>query len=377
MNKQVRVNIKTLVNAAAIREETRDGRKVMIVPSATLPDNIVMNGIRYPAEKIAASFGGLEGSLAPLGHPKNEAGGFLAANTPRALSRNYIGAWNENVRREKGRVLMDKVIDIEVASSLPGGRKVLEAIKKGQPIHTSTGLLAKLIPLENDSEAKFMVGDMVFDHDAILLDEPGAATPEQGVGMLVNGVQIEVINSELQEQADRRLDYAIEEVVRAMETQAKVPLAQKIKDTLLALFKMPAAEEEETEPVNNEGNIMPDDKPNPFEERMNALETKINKLTGEDVAQQLTNLNERFKKMDEEAAAKSAADKSSLETEVVNAKLLSEAEAKAASAEILRALVNAAEKLKPEQKSAAPIIGHYLNSRSGSEDLAAQFPSEE
>lgn len=39
----VRVNIRTLANAGAIRREKRNGRDVVIVPSATLPDNIVMN----------------------------------------------------------------------------------------------------------------------------------------------------------------------------------------------------------------------------------------------------------------------------------------------------------------------------------------------
>ena len=49
---QVRVNVRTLANVKAARKEKRNGRDVMIVPSATLPDNVVMNGIMYPAEEI-------------------------------------------------------------------------------------------------------------------------------------------------------------------------------------------------------------------------------------------------------------------------------------------------------------------------------------
>ena len=49
---QVRVNVRSLANVKAVRKEKRNGRDVVIVPSATLPDDVVMNGIRYPAEEI-------------------------------------------------------------------------------------------------------------------------------------------------------------------------------------------------------------------------------------------------------------------------------------------------------------------------------------
>ena len=44
---QVRVNIRCLANTAAIRREKRNGRDVIVVPSATMPDDVIMNGIRY------------------------------------------------------------------------------------------------------------------------------------------------------------------------------------------------------------------------------------------------------------------------------------------------------------------------------------------
>lgn len=37
MTKQVQIHVATLVNASKIRRETRNGRDVIIVPSATLP----------------------------------------------------------------------------------------------------------------------------------------------------------------------------------------------------------------------------------------------------------------------------------------------------------------------------------------------------
>ena len=57
------------MNAAAVRKVKRNGRDLVIVPSATLPDDVVMNGIKYPAGEIEASFKTLERTPAPLGHP--------------------------------------------------------------------------------------------------------------------------------------------------------------------------------------------------------------------------------------------------------------------------------------------------------------------
>lgn len=238
---QTRVNIRATVNAAKIRRERRNGRDVIIVPSATLPDGVVMNKIRYNAPAIEKGFGSLEGTPAPLGHP-NIDGQFVSASDPRGMVRGFVGAYNENVRRENGRVLIDKVIDVAYASQLEGGRAVIEAINKGEPIHTSTGLYAIMKPLENDADADYEATELVFDHDAILIGEDGAATPAQGVGMLVNkavakdGTEIDVINSAMDD-AERELDWAVDSVIRAAERVARVPLLERAKSVILELFR--------------------------------------------------------------------------------------------------------------------------------------------
>src|SRR6478752_9396908 len=99
MPNQVRVNVRTLANVNAVRKEKRNGRDLVIVPSATLPDNIIMNGIKYPAEEIAKSYQTLNRSPAPLGHPLVN-GKFVSARDPEGLNIGYIGAWNENVRQD-------------------------------------------------------------------------------------------------------------------------------------------------------------------------------------------------------------------------------------------------------------------------------------
>ena len=238
MTKQVQVHVSTLVNASKIRREKRHGRDVVIVPSATLPDNVVMNKIRYPADVIADSFKTLEGRPAPLGHPMVN-GSYVSASSPDGIVRSFIGAHNENVRRENGRVFLDKVIDVAFANQSEGGKAVLAAIEKQEPVHTSTGLLATLKPLANDADAQFEVDSMVLDHDCFLLDEPGAATPEQGVGIFVNsaGDQIEVINSTLEDDIDRDMDWQIDALLRSVERKKQLPLLERMKMSIVQLIQ--------------------------------------------------------------------------------------------------------------------------------------------
>jgi hypothetical protein len=194
---RVMIQCRTVVNRDAVRRESIDGVEHIIISSATLPDNIVMNGILYPAEEIANSFESLELTLAPVEHPTIN-GQFISANDPRAIHDFHAGAFNRNVRRENGRVHIDKFINVAEALKTDRGKRLLDRIEEletnadPRPIHTSVGVF--LLPEEldepqtNDDGEEFtsIARGMVFDHDAILLDSVGAAQPHQGVGIAVN-----------------------------------------------------------------------------------------------------------------------------------------------------------------------------------------------
>jgi hypothetical protein len=369
--KRVRANIRAAVNAAKVRREKRAGRDVIVVPSATLPDNIVMNGIRYPANEIEASYKGLEGTPAPLGHPTID-GAFVSAKTPIGLNMGYFGAWNENVRREGGRVMLDKVIDVERASESAMGKRVLAALEKRQPIHTSTGLLVNLRPLENDDAAEYEATDMDFDHDAILLDEPGAATPEQGVGMLVNaaltpeGDRLDAINSELDERMDDHIDALGTELLSSIERKATASRWEQIKAALLEMLGTASQPEQPTEaddmgedtqaPAANadyEAVVARLDK---IEERMNAMEEAV------------ANMGEKAAEADEvmnSLRAEKQAARNALEAQVVEAGILDADAAKVTPDAALNALLNS-RKAKP---SAPGIFGAF----NGGGDAAPDF----
>ncbi|MGG8087277.1 hypothetical protein PGO25_15790 [Klebsiella aerogenes] len=190
----MQVNITTKVNSQSIRRETYNGREHLVLPSYTLPANVVMNGGLYTQEQIDAHYKGLEGTLAPLGHPQVN-GQFVSAFSPEGINAGHIGAWNRNVKKSGNRIYLEKWVDVARASESEGGRELLErvaAIERGEdvpPIHTSVAaFLDQLEP--NDQQratgAEWVADIRSMDHDAILLHEVGAATPEQGVGLMVN-----------------------------------------------------------------------------------------------------------------------------------------------------------------------------------------------
>lgn len=189
-----RVNVRVAVNAASIRREQHNGREHIVIPSFTLPDEVIMNGGLYPHDEIEKAYASLEGTLAPLGHPQVD-GEYVSARQPEAINSYHVGAWNRNVKRVGNRISVEKWLDVEYAKNTEGGRQVLSAIDKGEPVHTSTGIFLDREMTPNADGYDWIARNMSLDHDAILLNEQGAATPEDGVGMMVNKTL--VINSVL------------------------------------------------------------------------------------------------------------------------------------------------------------------------------------
>jgi hypothetical protein len=369
----IRVNVKTTVNNAKIRREQRNGRDVIVLPSATLPDNVVMNDILYPAEVIEKTFLTLERTPAPLGHPISN-GMYLSAKDPEAINMNWIGAWNENVRREGGRVLLDKVVDVEVAKRHPDGERLLDAVAAGEPIHTSTGILMEKLPAPEGAEGySWIASDMLFDHDAILLDEPGAAQPSQGVGIFVNSdgkqEELEVINSELPE---GYMDFVTDMVMEEFERQERSSRWANIKEKLARAIQGVLNDTKAdglTVNQNDEGNNMP-----VTEEQFAALEKKVDTLVtnsssdglktvvAEAVGEAVKPLQEQIDTINTRAKAEEEKQKAPLVDAVVKANLLDEDTAKGLEINALQAL---ADKVKPGKPNA--IVGGF-NTNAQDED---------
>lgn len=186
------VRILSAVNAANV---SKSGGYYLIKGVCGAVDDIVMNSVLYPAEQLAAGAGTLEGKPAPAGHPKNGAGQAISASNGDALLTSYIGAVCCNARHEAGRTLTDIKVNEKQARAHDDGVKLcdrLDAAINGtnaEPIHVSTGLYFQPIATNGEAKGKKysrIATALQYDHLAILLNERGAGTPEDGVGMFLN-----------------------------------------------------------------------------------------------------------------------------------------------------------------------------------------------
>jgi hypothetical protein len=219
------IQVNTKLTANTIRRETYNGREHIVVPSYTLPFNIVMNREYYPEAEIIANYQSLEGTLAPLGHPTVD-GKFVSAFSPEGLNTGFCGAWNRNVELRGNRVYVEKWVDVETASHSSQGRELLarlEALEKGEskdPIWSSVAVYRQRMPATEKMKAQgadHVVKIMSIDHDAILLHEPPAASPEQGVGLMVNTDQAKPLMAvAMKENSYRTLEKQLTAAAREM-----------------------------------------------------------------------------------------------------------------------------------------------------------------
>lgn len=218
--KRNRVNVLTVVNSASnITTETIDGKPHIVVRGITpVVDDIVMNRKLYPAAEIEKAYNTLERNPMPLGHPKVD-GKHVSARDVRAVNNYHVGAWLQNVNHKDGKVSGDMYVDRQYAESSDKGKRLINRLDEmvagsnSEPIHISTGLLYSGIAANGESKGKKyseIATNMMFDHVAVLLDEPGAGTPEEGVGIFVNAegdeTEIEVCNLQDAIVSDNRKD---------------------------------------------------------------------------------------------------------------------------------------------------------------------------
>lgn len=189
---QKRVHIVSTVNAANV---SKSGSTYTIREVCGAVDGIVMHNMLYPGDQLAAGVATLNDKPAPAGHPKNAAGQFVSALSGDALLNSYAGAVCRNARHEGGRTLVDIVVNEAQARAHPDGAKLIERLdaaingSNADPIHVSTGLLVEPVEANGESRGKKyqrIATNLRYDHLAILLNERGAGTPEDGVGMFLN-----------------------------------------------------------------------------------------------------------------------------------------------------------------------------------------------
>jgi len=234
---RILVQCSTPVARDAVKRMNIDGVEHVVISSKTLPDDVVMNGGLYPGDEIAKGFKTLERTLAPVEHPTDTDGNFISAADPTAIHNFYAGAFNDNVRREDGRVMVDKVVNVQEAKKTDRGKRLLDRIAEietndqARPIHTSVGVFVEVEEtaetMQNNAgqEYTWIARNMIFGHDAILLDSVGAAQPHQGVGMAVNGdgAKFDVLQSLVTIDAEPVSEMSHNEIREALQSAISKP----------------------------------------------------------------------------------------------------------------------------------------------------------
>ena len=328
------VNISTLVANSEIRTEVIEGVEFTVLPSKTLPPEIVMNGILYPAEEVEATINTLDGSPVTMSHPVI-GGKFADAYLPLAQAKfGILGAHNKvRGKAADGSWLIDKYIPTEQLTNSANGKKLAEAIKSKQPIHTSTGVYLTKEPeigvnamgQEYTSRAKI---DR-FNHDAVLLNEVGAATPEQGVGIFVNASGEEEETEVMYVNA-----YDDSEVCGKVEIEMKGSMFERFIEFMKTVVKSEPSDESQTVNSNREGNEVD--------------ETKVQEMIANALAAKEAEKAQAIKDAVEQGVAaalaanaqtQAEAEKAQLVEQVVNAKLLPEDAAKECGVTALKAML--------------------------------------
>ena len=224
----MRVNIVSAVNSAKI---SKTGDMYTIRDVVPIVDDIVLNSIKYPAEEIDKSYMSMNNTPAPASHPKDADGNFVSAADAVSMQKYWVGAAVTNARKDGEHVLVDITVNANQAAAMDNGKRLLERLdaaiagNAGEPIHVSTGVFLRKKAAKGTSKGKAynaIASDMTFDHLAILLDEQGAGTPEEGVGMWLNhagesepvfAVNLEV--NSMDELSFREIEQKLWEIVRA------------------------------------------------------------------------------------------------------------------------------------------------------------------
>ena len=303
------IQVINAVNTSKIRIERDDKNdEIIIIPSYTMPDNIVMNGVLYPEEEIKSSYRGLEGTPAPIGHPHDSDGNYVSASSEIGVNRFMHGVFNGRVERHDGRIYVEKRVNVNVASRTEQGRRlvgILRDIMDGitdDPIHTSTGVFIKPQQLpqmrSNDKgkEYQTIARGLVWDHDAILLDEEGAATPFDGVGMLVNqGEQTHVMRVNCSDVANtghtsydepeniqiNEASMALRDMIAGFLKANKVDVAEDASDSILLDHLEAMQTNEEIKPEINHDELIGNaltEALKPITEKLESFDAKFNAM---------------------------------------------------------------------------------------------------
>lgn len=186
-----------ILNAESARRVIRNGKEWLVAPMTTIVPG-VLNGSKgallYRPEQIKQSIPKWDKVPITIYHPMASNGQHVSASAHGILNRQGVGFLANT--RWKGKLVHEGWFDIqrlkqvhqESGGSIPGER-VLNALENGFQMELSTGLYTENVPEEgvwNGRGYRYDARNYVPDHLAILPDQVGACSLNDGCGLNVN-----------------------------------------------------------------------------------------------------------------------------------------------------------------------------------------------
>lgn len=177
-----------MVSNLAATTRSLEGRPHLVVPVVMIAGPMVMNGsngpLLYPANETNRSARLWNGVPLVVHHP--EIIGKSYAGDPSVYSSMKVGVVF-NAQAQQGRLTGEAWLDVERAKEVDP--RVLQAVQNGQQLNVSTGLYSDNLDTPGNHDGIGYEGVATNyrpDHLAILPDQKGACSLEDGCGLLVN-----------------------------------------------------------------------------------------------------------------------------------------------------------------------------------------------
>jgi len=169
------------VNGATLKRKQLKGKDYLVGP-VIMAREIVMNSLMYKSVELKSSVPHWNGCPAVLGHPMDADGNFLSANSPDIIEDVGVGFVYNTKLDSQSRLCSELWIEED---SLTTHTALKTAIDEGEVIEVSTGLY--YTPMAGNGtfknrKYKALACNIKPDHLAILLNDKGACSVEDGAG---------------------------------------------------------------------------------------------------------------------------------------------------------------------------------------------------
>jgi hypothetical protein len=201
------------LSSAKTRRTTINGREYLVAPLSLIVPG-VLNGSKgalyYPPEEISRDPGAWNGMPLVVYHPSRN-GEHVSGRDPEILESQGVGYVYRAAVNSDGKLAGEGWFDVEAVKKVdqsmaerksakgdPAYDAILPRLEAGLPIELSTGLFTENEPAEaganyNGKPYSFIARNYRPDHLAILPDQKGACSNDDGCGVLVNEEEEETV----------------------------------------------------------------------------------------------------------------------------------------------------------------------------------------